>query len=210
MLEKIIARFKEGTPVVLTRDEELEVLEWVKEHGQRLGAGSSRATYTFMDKYVVKIALSDEGALQHKIEREFYADFWYKGILATLFAYGKTINIAERLTKIDCLADENEELFIELVEELNYATEYDGGDNEQIGYSTLYNRWVAYDYGYNDNYWPADLVGNMNYWVFVLDIVGLAIKSVKNDMSFYSYETLYKMNIEDSEDCENYEEGWYD
>lgn len=204
MLEQIIARFKEGTPVVLTPEEEMAVLEWVINNRTFLGAGTTRATYEFMDKYVVKVAISIEGKHQHSVERNFYLEHWDKGLFATLFAYGKTVHIAEKLSDLDCVDDED--TFMELVEDLNYATDYDGGDNEQVGWSNLFNRWVAYDYGYSNEYSHWDLVGNMDSWSYRLDVLEMAYGIVEQDIDFYDSEYLDHYSGEDEE----YQEEEYD
>ena len=96
---------------------------------------------------------------------------------------------------------------MELVEDLNYATDYDGGDNEQVGWSSIFGRWVAYDYGYSNEYSHWDLVGNMDSWAYRLDIPAMAYEMVEQDIDFYDSDYLehYSGNEEEYQE-EEYDE----
>ena len=188
-MENITALFKEGTILQLTKEQELAILRHVQDNEEYLGCGTSRAVYTFMGKYVVKIGLSDEGRLQNDVERDFYERHWMSDLFATLYAAGTLINIAEQLVDLENC---DEDTFIETVEALNDVTDYDGGDNEQIGYSEYRETWVAYDYGYSNDHSHRDLVGNMDEWTYDLDVVDLAIRSLEED-HFYDYHELDEM-----------------
>lgn len=197
-MEGIIALFETGRVVELTKEQELAILRHVVENEEYLGCGTSRAVYSFMDKYVVKIGLSEEGRLQNDVERDFYHRHWLTDLFATLYATGTLINVAERLVDLEQC---DEETFIEVVEELNDVTDYDGGDNEQIGYSQERGLWVAYDYGYSSDYSNCDLVGNMDEWTYDLEIAELVIESLETDHLF-TYTELNKMAKEAYEESE--------
>lgn len=193
----IIAQFKEGQVLELTPEMELQILRYIKDNGEYLGAGTSRAVYEFMNSYVVKVGLSVEGQLQNKVERDFYHDHWETNLFATLYATGKFINIAEKLTRVEQCDDED--VFCDTVSELNYVTDYDGGDNEQIGYSAARGVWVAYDYGYSTEYSHCDLVGCMDEWVYELDVIDLAIQGIEEDRT-YTSEQLWEIVRNHEED----------
>lgn len=179
-IQHILERFESGSTLYLTKEEERAILEYSLLHGDFLGAGSSRAVYSLGKDYVVKVAISDEGLLQHSIEREFYAELAVYGLFADLYASGHTINICERLTQLDELEDVNESLFIDIVSELNDITNYDGGDNEQIGFSPKRKKWVAYDYGYNSDYCRENLVGCMYDWVNCCNVLEIALEALES------------------------------
>lgn len=201
-MERLIEMFKEGNPIKLTKEQEIEILRYVWEHEQFIGSGTTRAVFTFKDKYVVKIGISEEGVLQNEVERSFYKAHWGTGLFATLYATGMFVNIAERLVSNDeC---EDEDTFCEVVEALNDVTDYDGGDNEQIGWSKERECWVAYDYGYDSEHDHSALVGNMDEWSYVLEIPPLAVQGIKDDHIFTRDELREMMD-----DVRYYEEEEY-
>lgn len=179
-IQHILERFKSGLVLSLTEEEERAILEYANHHGKFLGAGSSRAVFSLGEDYVVKVAISDEGLLQHSVEREFYVELAEYDLFADLYATGRTVNICERLTRLDELEDVNESLFIDTVSELNDITDYDGGDNEQIGFSPKRGKWVAYDYGYNNDYCHEELVGCMDEWVYCCNVLEIALKVLES------------------------------
>lgn len=203
-IQHILERFKSGLVLSLTKEEERAILEYTLHHGTFLGAGSSRAVYSLGKDYVVKVAISDEGLLQHSVEREFYAELAKYDLFADLYATGCTVNICERLTRLDELEDANESLFIDIVSELNDITDYDGGDNEQIGFSPKRGKWVAYDYGYNNSYCHEELVGCMYEWVDCCDVVEIALEVLESGQAFDS-ETLNDKYAEFIEEQSNQE-----
>lgn len=190
-LRDVIDKFSTDNTIKLTQEEELLILEFL-ENPDYLGCGSSRAAYGFMDKYVVKVALSHEGQLQNRVEQEYYAEFGNRGYFAHLYAYGKLINVVELVD----IYRADDEFNYEDVEELSRCVEeltgYGGPDNDQVGYSSIQEGLVLYDYGYSIDYDRDDLVGDMCEWTEHLNILELAIDAVEQDFVYF-YDDLDDM-----------------
>lgn len=185
IVNKLLARFEEGNTIILTKEEELAILHQLEE-ADYLGCGTTRATYMWQDKYVVKIGVAEQGATQNEVEFGFYQDHWTSGRFATLYAHGQFINVMERLVNLD---DAEEEEFVECVDELNWMTDYDGGDNEQVGWSKEREMWCAYDYGYDSEHDRWLLVGNIEDMGY-LSILEVAIDDLTNDVRRTTEELL--------------------
>lgn len=191
----IKAKFEAYNTIVLTKDEELTILSTLDEYQ---GCGTSRAVWTWEDKYVVKVGLGEAGRVQNEVEHCFYEEHCETDLFAHLYATGTYINVMEALVDLE---DCDEDTMIEVVEDLNWVTEYDGGDNEQIGFSEKRNRWVAYDYGYDSEHDHCELVGRMDEWNY-LDIPGLAIEGIEKNIMWSDGE-LDTINLRNR--CEDYD-----
>lgn len=211
ILKDIIDKFEVGKPYHLTQEEELLILDYLDD-SDFIDNGSSRAVYDLMGEYVVKIGLSVEGQNQAAYEVECYEEWHDHEVFATLYAYGKFINVMERVGwDHDC---EDEYEYYDAVEDLCYhvssLTGYDGSDNEQIGFSGVYGCLVLYDYGYTNDLDRDDLVGNMSEWVCSkVDIIGLAKKGIIEDLTYSCYDIDKLCGLGSDEEEDYYDDGEY-
>ena len=206
VLEQLLARLSFSETIELTEEEELSVLKYLHKD-DFMDNGSSRVTYDFCGDYVVKVGMSTGGFTQNKIERNFYKEIGNTGYFAHLFAYGRTINIMEKL--YDCqyydeddlyYYDEDEECEMEseyeeianVIENANELTNYYGGDNGQIGYSRKHGCYKLYDYGYSMDYERDDIVDSVGSWMEIVDPLQNAIEILEGREP-YSQGELYDM-----------------
>lgn len=202
-LKEILSRFDLGKTIKLTEEEELVILKYLMYHDEYpVGNGSSRVVYA-LDDYVVKVAMSTGGLNQHAVERDFYERYSKAGCFAHLFAYGKTINVMEFLAECDFYDyldegwydDEDKEKYEAIsaaIATADEVTDYDGGDNCQVGYSIMQNAWVLYDYGYSLDYERNDLVDDVGSWMDVVDPIENAIRMMETGEVF-DYGELSRM-----------------
>ena len=193
MLDNLLKRFSEVAfePIELTKQEELAILNYLHENFDKtyIDSGSSRAAFEF-GNYVVKVAAAQGGANQNMIERNFWAEHGETGFFAPLVACGQMINIMEFLNQTECYdlygrecydnADDDEfwDNISFVVGNVNNLTEYDGGDNCQVGFNERLGRWQVYDYGYSNDYERDDIVDSMGDWIERGDIFPIVINSV--------------------------------
>ena len=203
-LKEILNRFDLSKTVKLTEEEELVILKYLMHRDELpISNGSSRVVYA-LDEYVVKVAMSTGGLNQHAVERDFQERYSSAGCFAHLFAYGESINIMEFLDECDfydyldegwCDNERDREKCRAIGEAILTADEvtgYYGGDNCQVGYSTMQNAWVLYDYGYSFDYERNDLVDDVESWMDVVDPIENAIRIVETG-EVYDYGELSRM-----------------
>lgn len=209
--DEVISRFQYGQPVFLTIDEELMILSEIDHDRDYINNGSSRVVYGWRDKFVVKVAMAVGGQNQNQTEKDFYFDFHHHGIFAPLYAYGRMINIMLRLqdcTYYDLYDVEEEDPIWQTIELADELTEYDGGDNGQIGYNEEDSCWQLYDYGYSNNFEREEIVDDVQYWMDYIN----PIDHAKECISWAQYYTKEEMNDlcrdirrrkhEEEEECE--------
>ena len=206
VLEQLLTRLSFSETIELTAEEELSVLKYLHKD-DFMDNGSSRVTYDFCGDYVVKVAMSKGGFNQNKIERDFYKEIGDTDYFAHLFAYGRTINIMEKLYDCQCYDEddlyyysEDEECEVEseyeeiasVIENANELTNYYGGDNGQIGYSKNDGVYKLYDYGYSMDYERDDIVDSVGSWMEIVDPLQNAIEILEGREP-YSQGELYDM-----------------
>ena len=173
IVDAVIARFRDGETVQLTKEEE-EAFIYCINDDDFLGCGTSRAVYALEGtNLVVKVAMSHGGIVQNHIEKTFF-DRIGGNLLAHLYAHGRLINVMERVDDCQYFCeweyDDDSEVkaeIMDLIDLVDELTEYDGGDNKQVGYSSRINGWVVYDYGYGnyDEYTHSEMVDNVGWWM---------------------------------------------
>lgn len=219
VLNRLLAKLDSHQTIQLTEEEERAVIASLGS-ADLIDYGSSRVTYEFKGKYVVKIPMARGGVNQCKVERNFYLNYGHCGAFAHIYAYGQLITIMELLT--DTAYFELDELYwqkdndsdfvsddiIEVIELANELTDYDGGDNGQVGYSTLQDKWVLYDYGYTHDYDRDQIVDDVFSWIDGIDPIEHAFWMLDNDTiptKSEMYEMVYdarreKRHAEDEEE----------
>lgn len=216
VLERLIARFQEGTVIELTREEEEAIINSLT-YEDFIDCGTSRAVYKFKEDYVVKVAMSYGGVNQNYIEKTYFNDIGNE-YLANLYAHGMIINIMERVT--DCtyydswghdFTPEEEEEVSNLIDIVNDFTEYDGEDNKQIGFSHRLNAWVVYDYGYGlqDEYSHSEIVDNVDGWMCCISPLDNA-KKIMDTLHIPTYDELSSIVGDYWKEQNEIEEEWGD
>ena len=192
VLNRLLAKLDSHQTIQLTEEEERVVIASLSS-SDLIDYGSSRATYKFKGKYVVKIPMAEGGVNQCKVERNFYLNYGHSGAFAHIYAYGKLITIMELLTdtayfeldELYCQKDNDSDFvsddIIEVIELANELTDYDGGDNGQVGYSPLQNKWVLYDYGYTHDYDRDKIVDDVFSWIDEINPIEHALWMLVND-----------------------------
>lgn len=98
---RILDSLECGGTYRLNIEEEYDIIKYVHEYGEYIGAGSSRAVFG-LDRYpefVVKIAIDKEGRQQNDTELRTFFNTNYG--LADIYATGFSIIIMERVEVID-------------------------------------------------------------------------------------------------------------
>ena len=201
MLDKLISRFGGAEPIELTIEEELAILSEIDREEDLIECGSSRVVYAWRNDFVVKVAMAEGGRNQNLTERQFYRSFYYYGIFAPIHAYGRMINIMTRLDECGYYEEYDLEEGDEIYEALimaNELTEYDGGDNGQIGYNQDAGCWQLYDYVYSNNFDREVIVDDVSYWLKYKDPIEHAKICIESEQ----YYTRQQMD----ELCEGYNE----
>lgn len=223
IVDEVIARFRDGETILLTKEEEKAFVYCISDEGF-LGCGTSRAVYELPGtNYVVKLAMSHGGVVQNHIEKTFFDEIggdW----LAHLYAHGQLINVMEKVDDCQYFCeweyDDDSEVKTEimnLIDTVDELTGYDGGDNKQIGYSSRINGWVVYDYGYGnyDEYTHSEMVDNVGYWMSAVSPIDNAYRIFRTGI-IPTYQELekeareYYDEQEEIESSYDYEEDYYE
>lgn len=140
--------------IALSTQEEIKLLkDFVKTNPDFLDNGSSRAVFAYEEGKVIKIAFDEQGCAQNINEVMLFQEQGDKH-LATIYAYGKYVIIMEEVEPqiIDMAYSLLTPKGISQVEQVLEVLEETFGytdDNNQIGWSSQKQRYVAYDYGFN-------------------------------------------------------------
>lgn len=177
-IEELVGAFSVDRTILLTPEDERLIIEHLTPNDY-IANGSSRVVYELNvgeHNYVAKVAMSHGGVNQNQVEYDFYR--YNRGPFAILFAHGKVVNIMEVVENCQFVDqddfywdDEYEEEcgdmgpWLEVIEILNEITGYDGGDNGQLGISSITGEIVAYDYGYCYDFPRDELVDSVGWWM---------------------------------------------
>lgn len=216
----------------LTPEQEKKVLELCKGHFE--ANGSSRAVYRLEIEeavYAVKVFLDNGGRVQSAAELKMYEALSGEGVLADIYAVGKTCLITEWINYVcedfiesavegNCewgWQEFNHYEFLDIInaEEMecrvskvyNVLDDWCGstGDNTQIGWSHEKQNFVAYDYGYNTETSRHEQVGHMSDYIDMYGYKGVLDEAIEivDDLAynFIDYHDDPEYNEERHEIC---------
>ena len=90
--------------IILTRDEEIQLLNYVLANGYDIENGSSRAAYEFTYEgktYVLKVFLDKAGSLQTENEVDAFKNYNENKLFANIYAVGRNCYVTEYIDEIE-------------------------------------------------------------------------------------------------------------